>query len=333
MNILICSRTFLPNIGGIETATDTMARALSRLGHQVAVVTETLGDGRESFPYSVLRRPSPGRLLAAVGRCDVCLHNNISLRAAWPLLVVRRPWVVVHQIYLRQNPPRLSLLERVKRFTLYGARSIAISSAVARDLAIPASVIPNSYRDDLFRLTNTGPRDWDLVFLGRLVPEKGVSLLLAALHRLQSRGLYPRLRVIGGGPEEASLRRDAVGLGIARQVEFAGPQRDECLVGMLNECRIMVVPTLWAEPFGIVALEGIACGCVVVGSSEGGLPEAIGPCGLTFPNGDAEALADCLAELLWNPARITALQAQAPAHLGRHTADNIAEEWLRVMSA
>jgi glycogen synthase len=333
MKILICSRTFLPNIGGIETATDTMSRALIRRGHDVVVVTETPAGGNETFPYPVLRRPSPVELLAAVLRCDICLHNNISLRAAWPLLFVPRPWVVVHQIYLRQSAHAFSTAERVKRMALRRARSIAISTAVARDLPISSTIIPNSYRDDLFRLTNRGARSRELGFLGRLVPEKGVRLLLAALCKLRLRGLTPRLQLIGSGCEEAALRREVFKCGLERQVEFTGPQRDEELVALLNDCLILVVPTLWAEPFGIVALEGIACGCVVVGSADGGLPEAIGPCGVTFPNGDDTALADRLSELLRDPARVAALRAQAPAHLARHTADMVAEAWLRVMTA
>jgi len=101
----------------------------------------------------------------------------------------------------------------------------------------------------------------------------------------------------------------------------------------LNEARILVVPSLWNEPFGIVALEGIACGLAVVGSAGGGLPEAIGPCGLTFPNGDAAALAARLAELLRRPGRIGELLAAAPAHLARHNPTAAARAYLAVMGA
>jgi glycogen(starch) synthase len=331
MNILLCSRSFLPTIGGISTASDAMARALVRRDHEVTVFTETPAIAEVDVPYHVLRRPSPGQLLAAVQACDIYLHNNLSLRGAWPLLFARRPWIVVHQIYLRQRPPSLTFLERVKRMTLRWAHSIAISTAVARDLPFPATIIPNSYRNDLFRLTNPGERQCDLAFLGRLVPEKGASVLLMALSRLRQRGCTPRLRLIGNGPEEPMLRRQVAELGLESQVEFAGQQTGEELVMMLNDCRILAVPSLWAEPFGIVALEAIACGCVVVGSADGGLPDAIGPCGLTFPNGDDTALANRLMELLHDPVQLAALRAHAPAHLARHTSDAITEALLRVM--
>jgi glycosyltransferase involved in cell wall biosynthesis len=94
-----------------------------------------------------------------------------------------------------------------------------------------------------------------------------------------------------------------------------------------------VVPSRWREPFGIVALEGIACGCVVVGSAEGGLAEAIGPCGLTFPNGDAQALANALSRLLENPAECDRLRQNAAAHLARFTPRHVAGLYLDAMKS
>jgi glycosyltransferase involved in cell wall biosynthesis len=332
MNIVIYSRSFLPSIGGIATAGDTIARALNRRGQQVTLITETPDREATPFPYGVVRRPSAGQLLGAVRSCDIFLHNHISLRAIWPLLLAPRPWVVLHHIYLRQRPPTLTLVERVKRLALRGARSVAVSAAVAGDLPVPAAIIPNAYRDDLFRVTNRGERPCDLAYVGRLVPEKGVSDLLTALGLLHRWGIFPRLRLIGSGPEECSLRRQAAELHLGSRVEFLGVQKGEQLVRLLNECRILAVPSTWEEPFGIVALEGIACGCVVVGSSLGGLPDAIGPCGVTYPNRDVAALAARLRELLSDPALLSALRAQAPRHLARHTGAVIVDRLLEIMA-
>jgi glycosyltransferase involved in cell wall biosynthesis len=333
MRILIVSHAFLPHLGGIETATDALARAFLRRGHQVTVATETPSGRLDDLPYPVLRRPRPGGLLAAVADCEVCLHNNISLRAAWPLLLRRRRWVVVHQTGLRRPGGGLSLADRAKRLALRFARSIAISRAVASDLPVPATVIPNPYRDDIFRRRNDGPRPYDLAFVGRLVSDKGAALLLDALALLAGDGLAPRLLLIGSGPEEPALRAQAAALGLEGRVTFAGPRRGAELAALLNQARILVVPSLWAEPFGIVALEGIACGCIVVGSERGGLPEAIGPCGVTFPNGDAAALAAALARLLRDPAAAARLLVAAPAHLARHSAEAVGDAYLKVLAA
>jgi glycosyltransferase involved in cell wall biosynthesis len=261
------------------------------------------------------------------------VHNNISLRAAWPLAVVGRPWVVVHQTFLRRPDGSLGLADRVKRGLLRRARSIAISNAVARDLPLPATIVPNPYRDDLFRITNPGSRPYELAYLGRLVSDKGAALLLEAMARLRAETFMPRLLLIGSGPEEGRLRAQTERLRLCDQVVFAGPQSGHKLVELLNKARILVVPSLWPEPFGIVAIEAIACGCAVIGSEGGGLPEAIGPCGITFPNGDAGALARRMAEILRDEQRLQAFAAAAPAHLARHTAGAVADAWLGVLTA
>src|SRR5262249_24308079 len=144
--------------------------------------------------------------------------------------------------------------------------------------------------------------------------------------------LQPDLTIVGSGPEEEKLSRLARELGLDRQVTFAGQKSGEDLARLLNQHRALVVPSRWAEPLGIVALEGIACGCVVVGSREGGLPEAIGPCGLTFENGNARELANRLKELLLNPGKIDALRKESSAHLARFRADAVASAYLDLIN-
>ena len=102
---------------------------------------------------------------------------------------------------------------------------------------------------------------------------------------------------------------------------------------MLNRHRILVVPSSYNEPFGIVALEGIACGCAVIGTAGGGLPEAIGPCGLVVPNRDAAALAGAIERVL-NDAELRAgFELAAPAHLDPHTVRHVSEAYLKVLRA
>ncbi len=158
-------------------------------------------------------------------------------------------------------------------------------------------------------------------------------MLLEALGLLRAQGLTPRLTVIGDGPERASLQQLARDLQVEDTVTLVGAKNGDELVRLLNRHQILVVPSRWAEPFGIVALEGLACGCVVVGSEGGGLPDAIGPGGPTFPNGDAPALAQALAGLLTDPARQAAYREQAADHLARHTPAAVANAYLEVFEA
>ncbi len=331
MKILLASHRFFPEIGGIETMSDLLARKWGALGHEVIVVTQTLYDGQDEAPYRVVRAPSRRQLLRLTRWCDVFFHNNISLQTAWPLLLVRRPWVVAHRTWIARLDGSLGAQDKIKKLVARRAANISISRAVAEHLGTPSTVIGNPYRDELFFEMPAVKRERDLVFLGRLVSDKGVNVLLEAMAELQTRGLAPDLTIIGDGEARAELENQAVKSGL--KVNFVGAKRGAELRELLNQHKIMVVPSLWKEPFGIVALEGIACGCVVVGSEGGGLKDAIGPCGVTFPNGDAQALARALEPLLRDENQLRPYRAAAPAHLANHRSDKVAQEYLSVIEA
>lgn len=325
---MLGSHHFFPSTGGIETASNLLAREFVALGHEVRVVTQTEGNG--DFPFGVIRRPGPLELPRQVRWCDIFLQNNISLRTLWPLLFVRRPLFIAHQTWITNPDDSIGWQHRLKRFVLRYATSLAISRAVAEQLPGPSIQVGNPYDDKLFKNVPPDPRTRELIFVGRLVSDKGANLLLEAMALLESK---PRLTIAGDGPERATLEKQTAELELQSRVDFIGSQTSEQLAKLLRQHQILVVPSRWREPFGIVALEGIACGCVVVGSAEGGLAEAIGPCGLTFPNGDAQALASALSRLLEDPAECDRLRQNAAAHLARFTPRHVAGLYLDAMKS
>lgn len=331
MKILLSSHKFYPNLGGLETVSALLAREFVRLGQEVVVVTQSPGGGGdEAFPYQVVRQPVAWKLMGLVRWADVVFHNNISLRAAWPLLLVRRPWVVAHHIWVPRDKGLRGLKGSVKRALLRGATGVAISDAIARDFSTPCDVIPDPYDEEVFRLLPEIERNGDLVFVGRFVSDKGLPVLLDALTRLAGGGRRPSLTVIGAGREEQAWRGLVRERGLMEQVEFAGVKRGEELAEALNAHRVTVVPSLWNEPFGVVALEGMACGCVAIGSEGGGLKQAIGPAGLTFANGNAAELAAAIELALGDRAVWERCRAAAPAHLALHRPAAIAKRYLDV---
>jgi len=106
---------------------------------------------------------------------------------------------------------------------------------------------------------------------------------------------------------------------------------EEELVQLLNRHKIMVVPSVWDEPFGVVALEGIACGCVVIGSEGGGLKQAIGSCGITYKNGDIEQLTFLLYNLLSQPQVLEEYTSNRIHHLAKHKKELIAKQYIEVL--
>jgi glycosyltransferase involved in cell wall biosynthesis len=193
-----------------------------------------------------------------------------------------------------------------------------------------AKVIPNSYDDTIFKIHSEITRHRDFIFVGRLVSDKGVDLLLRAFSAFSGEQGYT-LTVAGTGPEEARLHAMAEKLGVREQVDFTGPVCGEALSRLLNAHRIAVVPSTWEEPFGIVALEAAACGCVVLGSDAGGLSEAVGPAGCLFRRGDVEDLKNHLLELISNDSLQEGFRAAARRHLEKHQAAVLSKKYFELI--
>jgi glycogen(starch) synthase len=332
MKVLIGSPAFPPSLGGLERVVEQLALGLAAAGEEVVVLTRTPSRERDDDRFEVVRNPGAGERLRRHRRCDVFLQANVALKDLWPLLFHRRPWVVWHHgVYPRWGEPA-GLRGGAKAWISRRATSqVAVSDFVAREIGDGCGVIENPYREDLFRELPGVGRDRELLFAGRLVSDKGADVLLRALGILAGEGLGPRLTVVGTGPEEPALRALAEDLGLSRQIAFAGRLDGEDLVRTMNEHRILVVPSTLMEPFGVVALEGLACGCEVVSSSGGGLPEAVGSFGRTFPNGDPVALAEALREALGGESR-RADRGALQAHLRAHQMPALVEQFRALLA-
>jgi glycogen(starch) synthase len=331
MKILFSSYLFHPSVGGIESVSKILAEKFASAGNGLQVITESTGGAVPGATYGVTRRPSIAQLFALLRWSDLFFQNNISLPSLIPALILRKPTLVVHQTWLQDTRGGTGWRNQLKQLLLRRVTNVAISKAVADRLNARSVIVGNPYDETVFQVVPNLPRDKNLVFLGRLVSDKGVDLLLQALRLLQNDNLFPDLTVVGSGPEQENLRQLANELGVDRQLTFAGQKSGATIAEILNRHRILVVPSRWEEPFGIVALEGIACGCVVVGSEKGGLKEAIGPCGLTFENGNVRALADQLKRLLNDLNLQAKLRDHASEHLAKFQSDVIAAAYLQLM--
>jgi glycogen(starch) synthase len=331
LKILFSSYLFDPSVGGIESVSKILAQKFAIAGEDVHVITQSRGSAIPFANYRLTRRPSIVEIFRLLRWCDLFFQNNISLRSLIPALLLRKPTVVAHQTWLQNVHGGIGWQNRLKQALLRFVSNVAISKAVADRLGSHSLVIGNPYDDRVFRLMPEIARDKTIIFVGRLVSDKGADLLLQALKLLQRDGFSPDLTIVGSGPEEANLRKLSAQLGLDRQATFVGQQSGNALAQTLNRHRVLAVPSRWAEPFGVVALEGIACGCVVVGSQDGGLKEAIGPCGLTFENGKVDEIAAQLRRLINEPETRANLLKNAPEHLPKFQSDAIATAYLRVM--
>lgn len=166
-----------------------------------------------------------------------------------------------------------------------------------------------------------------LAFSGRLVYEKGVQDLLAALPRLRRRHPGLRLVVAGRGPCTDDLQAQARRLRLGRAVTFAGFVPDASLAELVAAADCAVVPSRY-EPFGLVALEAAAAGTPVVAAAAGGLREIVRDreTGLAFPAGDPGGLAAAVDEVLTDQVLARRLARQARAVVRReHSWSSVAD--------
>jgi glycogen synthase len=311
---------------------EILAEEFAAAGHQVKVVTQVATELEGNHDYEVVRLPTLKSCVQLLRWSDVCLCAGVSLRGMVPMIIAGAPLVISHQTTYNSSG-RFTIVPEFKKTVTRFSNNICCSQAVQSHIPGRSVVIPNTYRSDVFREYSDVSRDLDIVFVGRLVSDKGVSDLIDALGDLGQTGFRPRLSIVGEGPERIAILRRVRELGLEEQVTFTGIQRGAELGRFLARHRVMAVPSRWAEPFGIVALEGIACGCAVVGTNLGGLPEAIGPCGLTVPNADPGAMARALKSLLENDGMRADYRSCASVHLACHSRSEVARSYLRVMES
>lgn len=139
-----------------------------------------------------------------------------------------------------------------------------------------------------------------IAFAGRLVQEKGVDVLLRALAQVVSVIPEAQLQVVGDGPDRDRLTALTAELNLQHCVTFLGHLSRPEMEQQFNSAWVQVVPSRWAEPFGIVAPEAMMRGTAVVASNSGGLAEIVqeGQTGFLVPPGAVDPLAQRLIQIL-----------------------------------
>jgi glycosyltransferase involved in cell wall biosynthesis len=191
--------------------------------------------------------------------------------------------------------------------------AIAYSSSVERHLAANGiarrQVIP-LFTTMLARSGSGHAARRRVVFAGRVVAAKGVGVLLRAAREVDGEFV-----ICGDGWQLEAMRRLSRRLGVQTRVSFRGWLPAEDLAEELANASVVVMPSLWPEPFGLVGIEALSAGRPVIASSTGGIGDWLqdGVSGLCVPPGDARELARALNELLEDPERQLAMGAAGRA--------------------
>jgi glycogen synthase len=240
--------------------------------------------------------------------CDLDPHTTYwTANAQSPLLNIFKQ-------LLAPLPLALATRER-KAYQLEFERVLCVSHAVKENLARNAGindealyVVHNGVETDRFvpaDRANKGP-GLALVYAGSLVPHKGVDIAIMALRQLKQQGQLEgiTLDIIGGGhPHYEAHLRDLVNKNdLHNVVNFQGRVAREQMPALLQKFDALLFPSIWEEPLSRMMQEAMAAGLVVIGTLTGGSGELLveNETGLTFPPGDAVALAAQIIRLNGN---------------------------------
>lgn len=192
----------------------------------------------------------------------------------------------------------------------------------------PPIVAPMPVATDLFAPAASGGRQRRLLFVGRLMPQKGIDLLIEALPQLPT---DIGLDVVGDGPDRSALAARATSLGLSHRVTFHGAVKQPALAVFYQRALALVVPSA-EEGLGLVAVEAQLCETPVVAFDSGGLPDVVqhDRTGILVRDRSAAALAaairsmlerDDLGSALGAAGRLHALATFAPESVARKYAD------------
>ncbi|MFZ1029487.1 MAG: hormogonium polysaccharide biosynthesis glycosyltransferase HpsO [Limnoraphis robusta] len=184
------------------------------------------------------------------------------------------------------------------------------------------------------------PDEFVVGFVGRFVEEKGLLTLVDALSKLPE--LPWKALLLGRGELKPQILEKAAELGIKERLIFVESVPHDEVQRYINAMNLLVLPsettykfkTLtavgWKEQFGHVLIEAMACKVPVIGSDSGEIPHVIGEAGLVFPEGKAEALGDCIRQLMENPQQAEKLAIRGYERaLRSYTNQALAEQLVR----
>lgn len=272
-----------------------------------------------------IARPGERRVLGAALDPVSQLRDSIVLAHNAPQAVPLVPSGHVPVLYAHNRLFRTYGRRELQRVLARAERIICVSNHLAGETArvLPEAlrrrvrVVPNGVDTALFSAPRRVPdHQLRVTFLGRLLPDKGPHVLLEALQLLRRTDIAVTLVGRPGfsaaeplTPYERQLRQQADR--IHPPPRFASFVPRPNLPELLAATDVLVVPSVWPEPFGLTALEGMAAGAAVVASDVGGLPEAVGAAGLLVPPGDPAALAEVLETLASDAATLERWQSAA----------------------
>jgi len=357
MRVLFWSELFWPYVGGAEIFGAGLMTSLQVRGHEFSVVTShdyldlPDEDSFEGIPVNRLpfRAALSGRDIRSFAGCSRRLReiwdefnpDLVHINAIGPSALFylrhkgrdRVPSILTMQqealkVEASSNELLMSDVLRVMDW------SVAVSNSVLDQIrdAVPSIIERSSCIHNGVQLPDVEPSFPDrptVLYVGRLVPYKGVDLAIEAFARLSVSIPEARLIVAGDGPERDRLEGLAMSLGVEKSVEFLGWIEPAEVPALMNRGTVVVMPS-HREGFPVTGVQAALMARPIVGSRVSGLEEIVdsGVTGFLVPVGDVDGLTSGIESLLGSPAKARSMGQAARKRIeGIVSWDRIAESY------
>jgi glycosyltransferase involved in cell wall biosynthesis len=369
MRILIIASSYYPYKGGVETVVGDLVNGLKSQGDQAMVITNLWPKSLPLFQRlsgtSVFRVPmivptqsshnfvnrlkwlittAITSILVTCFKPQVINIQCVGPNGYWGKGLSKRfniPIVVsTHGERTNDSSGFYLVKENVEIYEglISSAKAVVcVSEVSAKESITPYEVntdnsvmIPNAITI-IDQETITPDRPFDIVYVGRLVAEKGVDTLIEAVARLRQGFPNVTVKIVGSGPAFEQLNQLVVESGLTENVIFVGQLDRNGVRQVLLSSKILVLPSR-KESFGLVLLEAANAGCAVVATSTGGIPSIVehGQNGLLFEIDSIDQLVAHLASLLVDESRRLELVAQFSNRLPLYDIKNFVSRYRTV---
>jgi glycosyltransferase involved in cell wall biosynthesis len=372
LRVLIVSGIWPPDVGGPASHGPELGQFLAARGNDVRAVTTCGPDGARTFgfPLRTARRDLPRVLrmpggALALGRSvrgrDVIYATGMYHRAALAARLYRMPLVIklvndpayerarnlglfggtLEEFQEWEGDSRVRALRRGRAFVMGSASRIVIPSRYLAEIARrwgpgadritvipnPAPPVDRAPDRDALR-AERGLNGPTFAFAGRLVPQKNVPLAVSALAHVPGASLI----LVGDGEEQAAVEDAIAAAGVGERVRMEGALPRAEGIRWVEAADAAVLPSDW-ENFPHAAVEALAVGTPVIGTTVGGVPEIIEQDvnGILVPPGDEQALAGAMARVADDAEFARRLREGAEATAGRYSADRAFQAIERVL--
>lgn len=308
-HVVLQKGTFQPRYTSASAVEYSGIHAPDRRRRATDVISARIGLSRRgALAYF---RPAVERL--GIAQPGIVLAHNAPVVASLAKKQAHTVMLYAHNDVLRSYTKAES-----SRVLADAARIVCVSDALASELRehLPMSlhdrvrVVANGADTSRFspRETTTPPAPFRVMFIGRMIPEKGADILLEAAAMLEREDL--EIIIVGSHGFDAKAELTPFEQGLrSRSRDLRGTVRFEPFVdrfrlpSLLQEADVLIVPSRWSEPSTLTVGEGFASGLPVIAARVGGIPEVVGDAGMLFDPQHPEELASMIGELADHPAR------------------------------